>query len=71
MAIECYDGGMTAEQKASFEKNLAKMNESVADYERVRRCVVLDRLFSLDRGELTRTFKLRRAHIEQTHCEAL
>jgi long-chain acyl-CoA synthetase len=70
-AIVCYDGGMTAEQKESFEKNLAKMNEGLADHERVRRCVVLDRLFSLERGELTRTLKLRRAHIEKIHGEAL
>ncbi|MBK8576191.1 MAG: AMP-binding protein [Elusimicrobia bacterium] len=71
VAIVCYAGGMTAEQKESFEKNLAKMNEGLADYERVRRCVVLDRLFSLERGELTRTLKLRRAHIEKIHGEAL
>ncbi|MBK8869968.1 MAG: hypothetical protein IPN19_02670 [Elusimicrobia bacterium] len=58
---------MTAEQKASFEKNLAKMNEGLADYERVRRCVVLDRLFSLERGELTRTLKLRREAVEGVH----
>jgi long-chain acyl-CoA synthetase len=67
VAIVCYDGGMTEEQKATFEKNLAKMNEGLADHERVRRCVVLDRLFSLERGELTRTSKLRRENIESAH----
>jgi long-chain acyl-CoA synthetase len=43
------------------------MNESLADHERVRRCVVLDRLFSLERGELTRTLKLRREVVEGVH----
>ncbi|MBK8574631.1 MAG: AMP-binding protein [Elusimicrobia bacterium] len=66
-AIVCYDGGMTAEQKTSFEDNLKKMNETLADHERVRRCVVLDRLFSLERGELTRTLKLRREAVEGVH----
>lgn len=70
-AIVCFNGPRTPEQIDALNRNLKKLNESLAGYEQVRGCLVLNRLFSMERGELTRTLKLRRDEIERIHQSAL
>jgi long-chain acyl-CoA synthetase len=71
VAIVCFSGPRTPEQRVALNKNLEKMNDGLADYERVRGCVVLGRLFSMELGELTRNLKLRREKIEKIHRDVL
>ncbi len=46
-----------------------RVNKQLADFEKIRRFKVLDREFSIDRGELTPTMKLRRAQVLENHSE--
>jgi long-chain acyl-CoA synthetase len=39
------------------------VNAQLADFERIRRYRILDREFSIDRGELTPTMKVRRGQV--------
>ncbi|HEV2387437.1 MAG TPA: long-chain fatty acid--CoA ligase [Candidatus Acidoferrales bacterium] len=48
---------------------IARLAEPLAQYERPKRYVLLDRDFSTERGELTYTLKLRRRVVEE-HCQA-
>ncbi len=46
-----------------------RVNKQLAEFERIRRFKVLEREFSIDRGELTPTMKLRRAQVLENHRE--
>jgi long-chain acyl-CoA synthetase len=71
VAILCFNGPRTPEQLEVLERELKKLNENLSSYEQVRGVVVLDRLFSMEKGELTRNLKLRRDEIERIHQEEL
>jgi len=48
---------------------ISRINGQLADFERIRRFRVLDRDFSIERGELTPTMKIRRARVLENHHE--
>lgn len=50
-------------------EEVARLTEPLAQYERPKRFVLLDRDFSPEQGELTHTLKLRRRVVEE-HCQA-
>ncbi|MCU7496819.1 MAG: long-chain fatty acid--CoA ligase [Ignavibacteria bacterium] len=50
-----------------IEKDLEKFQKQLANYERVRKFVLLDRPFSLESGEVTPTLKLKRKVIEERY----
>jgi long-chain acyl-CoA synthetase len=55
-------------QKA-LQSAVARVNKQLAEFERIRRFKVLDRDFSIERGELTPTMKIRRAQVLENHRE--
>jgi long-chain acyl-CoA synthetase len=46
---------------------VSRVNEQLADFERIRRFKVLDRDFSIEQGELTPTMKIRRGRVLENH----
>ncbi|HEX2868487.1 MAG TPA: long-chain fatty acid--CoA ligase [Ignavibacteriales bacterium] len=50
-----------------IEKDLERFQKQLANYERVRKFVLLDRPFSLESGEVTPTLKLKRKVIEERY----
>jgi long-chain acyl-CoA synthetase len=46
---------------------VARVNRQLADFERIRRFKVLDQDFSIERGELTPTMKIRRSRVLENH----
>ena len=46
---------------------VSRVNTQLADFERIRRFKVLDRDFSIERGELTPTMKVRRGRVLENH----
>jgi long-chain acyl-CoA synthetase len=46
---------------------VSRVNRQLADFERIRRFKILDREFSIERGELTPTMKIRRAQVLENH----
>lgn len=54
-----------------MEKELAKFQKSLANFERVRKFALLDKPFSLETGEITPTLKLKRKVIEERYRELI
>ncbi|HET6277235.1 MAG TPA: long-chain fatty acid--CoA ligase [Candidatus Polarisedimenticolia bacterium] len=54
-----------------FERRIAKINERLARYERIKAFRVLNRAFSLDNGEITLTLKLRRKVIAEHYRDRI
>ena len=50
-----------------LEKDLAKIQRKLANYERVRKFVLLDRPFSIESGEMTPSMKIKRKIIEEKY----
>jgi long-chain acyl-CoA synthetase len=48
------------------QKDVADLTKHLADYERIRRVALLPEEFSIDRGELTPTLKVKRRVIDQS-----
>jgi long-chain acyl-CoA synthetase len=48
---------------AEVDQAVRRVNAQLADFERIRRYRILDREFSIDRGELTPTMKVRRGQV--------
>jgi long-chain acyl-CoA synthetase len=48
---------------------VARVNRQLGDFERIRRFKILDRDFSIERGELTPTMKIRRAQVLENYRE--
>ena len=48
------------------QKDVADLTKQLADYERIRRVALLPEEFSIDRGELTPTLKVKRRVIDQS-----
>jgi long-chain acyl-CoA synthetase len=55
----------------ALQSVVARVNKQLADFERIRRYRVLDRDFSIERGELTPTMKIRRARVLENHRAAI
>jgi long-chain acyl-CoA synthetase len=53
--------------RALVRAEIDRLGTSLSTYERVRRFALLEQPFSIDRGELTPTLKLRRPHIEKAY----
>lgn len=51
----------------SVRQAVGRVNRKLADFERIRRFKVLDRDFSIERGELTPTMKIRRSRVLENH----
>ena len=54
-----------------LERRVARVNERLAQYERIKKFRILDREFSLEEGEVTLTLKLRRKVIEERYRERI
>lgn len=54
-----------------IEKDLEKFQKQLANYERVRKFVLLDHQFSLENGEVTPTLKLKRRIIEERYKDLI
>ncbi len=55
------------EIKDIIEKDMAKLQKKLANYERVRKFVLLDKPFSLEEGEVTPSLKVRRKCVEERY----
>jgi long-chain acyl-CoA synthetase len=55
------------ERARAVEDVIARVNNQLADFERIRRFKVLDREFSIEQGELTPTMKIRRSRVLENH----
>jgi len=53
--------------ESAVKDAVARVNDQLADFERIRRFKVLDREFSIEHGELTPTMKLRRSRAIENH----
>lgn len=54
-----------------FEQRLAEVNGKLAQYETIKKFILLPRDFSVDEGELTATLKLRRKVIYEKHKDKI
>ena len=54
-----------------FERRIARINERLARYERIKAFRVLNREFSLENGEITLTLKLRRKVIAEYYSDRI
>lgn len=50
---------------------VSRVNQQLADFERIRRFKVLERDFSIEQGELTPTMKIRRGKVLENHRELI
>ncbi len=57
--------------QALFRARIDTLQQSFAHYEQVKRFTLLPAPFSMERGELTNTLKLRRAVVEQNYKEVI
>ncbi len=53
------------------QREMGELTSERADYERVKKVVLLPREFSIERGEMTATLKTRRGKIEENYRELL
>jgi long-chain acyl-CoA synthetase len=63
------NGSNGAEVTKAVQAAVSRINSHLAEFERIRRFRVLDREFSIERGELTPTMKIRRARVLENHQE--
>ncbi|HEX4809657.1 MAG TPA: long-chain fatty acid--CoA ligase [Bryobacteraceae bacterium] len=54
---------------SAVETAVSRVNQHLADFERIRRFRVLEREFSIENGELTPTMKIRRGRVLENHRE--
>ena len=50
-----------------IEKDMAKLQKKLANYERIRKFALLDKPFSLEEGEITPSLKVRRKYVEERY----
>jgi len=55
--------------EAEVKKAVARINRRLAPFEQIRKFRILDREFSIERGELTPTMKVRRNRVLENHRE--
>lgn len=61
----------TKEIYALIDKELAKLQKGQANYERVRKFVILDKPFSIETGEITPTMKVKRKIVEERYSNLI
>lgn len=67
-AVESVEGFISSKDLLEFiDARVSSVMQSVSQPERVRKCLVLDRAFSVDEDEMTATLKVRRRHITQKY----
>ncbi len=54
-----------------IQKDAVDLTRELADYERVKRVYLLPREFSIDKGEMTPTLKIKRSVIDEKYSEAI
>jgi long-chain acyl-CoA synthetase len=54
-----------------IEKDIQNRQKDLANFERVRKFVLLDRQFSLEEGEITPTLKVKRKIIEERYAHLI
>jgi len=57
--------------KDLFQSRMDTLQQQFANYERIKRFTLLPKPFSMERGELTNTLKLRRSVVEQNYKELI
>lgn len=58
--------------KSIIEQDLAKyVNDNVASYEQIRKFIITKKPFTVENGQMTPTFKLRRREIEEEYKEEI
>lgn len=60
-----------AESRKAIDREIRRLSEGLADFEKVRRFRVLDHEFSVDSGELTPTLKVRRRVVMARYAEEI
>jgi long-chain acyl-CoA synthetase len=59
--------GSVEETRTAVEQAVRDVNQQLAPFEQIRRFKVIERDFSLDRGELTPTMKIRRSRVLENY----
>ncbi|GAB4293053.1 MAG: AMP-dependent synthetase/ligase [Ignavibacteriaceae bacterium] len=54
-----------------FEKELSKFQKKLANYERVRKFVLLNKAFTIEDGEITPSLKIKRKFIEERYADLI
>jgi long-chain acyl-CoA synthetase len=54
-----------------MQNEAVALTKELADYERVKRVYLLPREFSIDKGEMTPTLKIKRGVIDEKYAEAI
>lgn len=62
---------LNPEIKELFQSRMDTLQQQFANYERIKRFTLLPEPFSMERGELTNTLKLRRNIVEQNYKELI
>jgi long-chain acyl-CoA synthetase len=60
---------ITDSTEAEVKKAVARVNRRLAPFEQIRKVRILEREFSIERGELTPTMKVRRNRVLENHRE--
>ncbi|MBK6589185.1 MAG: long-chain fatty acid--CoA ligase [Acidobacteria bacterium] len=78
MAAEGYDVKRSREELCEdphfvkrIQKDAVDLTRELSDYERVKRVYLLPREFSIDKGEMTPTLKIKRSVIDEKYSEAI
>jgi long-chain acyl-CoA synthetase len=50
-----------------FDKDMSQFQKKLANYERVRKFTLLDHTFSIESGEITPSFKIKRKFVEERY----
>ena len=53
------------------QQDAVELTRELSDYERVKRVYLLPREFSIDKGEMTPTLKIKRNVIDEKYSEAI
>jgi long-chain acyl-CoA synthetase len=59
--------GKPAEARTAVERAVKDVNRQLASFEQIRKFRILDRDFSIERGELTPTMKIRRSRVLENY----
>ncbi len=60
-----------AEIKAWFEKDIKKISNELAKFERIKNFIIKRNPFDIDQGEITPTMKVKRRVVEKKYAEAI